>query len=205
MSPYVVRSPWASIAPQTAAQPRFTRDQAVAIMHQYVKNENLRRHLYAVEAVMRAYAQKYQGSQDEWGLVGLLHDFDWEIHPTLEAHPVKGQPILEAAGVPPSIRRAILAHAPHTGTVPSNAMEKCIFAVDELSGFIVACALVQPDKKLSSVTVETIKKKLKSKGFAAKVDRNEIFKGIALLGVDEDEHYLTVLSALQEVHEAIGL
>src|SRR5690349_9055149 len=144
----------------------MTRDEALAILHQHVQNENLRRHMYATEAAMRAYAEKYNGNPDEWGIVGLLHDFDWEIHPTLEDHPAKGQSILETAGVPPQIRQAIMAHAPHTGTIPQTMMEKCIFAVDEISGFIVACALVQPDKKLASVTVDGIRKKLKSKGFA---------------------------------------
>lgn len=202
MSPYLVRSPWPTTI---AGQTTFTRDQALAIVRQHVKNENLRRHMYATEAAMRAYAAKYGGQADEWGLVGLLHDFDWEIHPTLEDHPVKGQPILETAGVPANIRQAILAHAPHTGVKAETMMEKCIFAVDELTGFIVACALVQPDKKLASVTIESIKKKLKSEGFAAKVNREEIAQGVAILGLTEDEHYQTVLSAMQNIHDELGL
>lgn len=183
----------------------MTRDEALTILHQHVQNENLRRHMYATEAAMRAYAVKYNVEPDEWGIVGLLHDFDWEIHPTLEDHPVKGQTILAAAGVPDTIRRAIMTHAPHTGVKPESMMEKCIFAVDELSGFIVACALVQPEKKLSSVTVDSIKKKLKSKGFAAKVNREEIAQGVATLGLPEDEHYQTVLTAMQNIHEELGL
>lgn len=183
----------------------MTRDEALTILHQHVKNENLRRHMYATEAAMRTYAIKFNGDRDEWGIVGLLHDFDWEIHPTLEDHPTKGQPILESAGVPPQIRQAIMAHAPHTGTKPETMMEKCIFAVDEISGFIVACALVQPDKKLANVTVEGIKKKLKSKGFAAKVNREEIAQGVALIEVPADEHYQTVLTAMQDIHEQLGL
>lgn len=202
MSPYLVRSPWPTTI---AGQNTFTRDQALAIVHEHVKNENLRRHMYATEAAMRAYAAKYDGQPDEWGIVGLLHDFDWEIHPTLEDHPVKGQPMLEAAGVPLNIRRAIMAHAPHTGSKAETMMEKCIFAVDELTGFIVACALVQPDKKLANVTVDGIKKKLKSKGFAAKVNREEIAQGIIMLGIPADEHYQTVLSAMQNIHEELGL
>lgn len=202
MSPYTVRSPWPTTI---AGQTNFTRDQALAILHEHVKNENLRRHMYAVEAAMRAYAVKYNGHADEWGMVGLLHDFDWEIHPTLADHPAKGQPMLEAAGVPESIRQAIMAHAPHTGNVPQTDMEKCIFAVDEISGFIVACALVQPDKKLANVSVEGIKKKLKSKGFAAKVNRDEIAQGVAMLGLPEDEHYQTVLTAMQAIHQELGL
>ncbi|MEK7537932.1 MAG: HAD family hydrolase [Patescibacteria group bacterium] len=203
MSPYVVRSPWTSVT--SAGQATFTRDQALAILHEHVKNENLRRHMYACEATMRAYAIKYNGNLDEWGLVGLLHDFDWEIHPNLDEHPVKGQAILESRGVPAHIRHAIMAHAPHTGVKPATMMEKCIFAVDELTGFIVACALVQPDKKLASVTVEGIKKKLKSKSFAAKVKRDEIAQGIVLLGIPENEHYRTVLTEMQNIHEELGL
>lgn len=202
MSPYVVRSPWATTV---AAEPRFSRDQALTILHTHVKNENLRRHMYAVEAAMRAYALKYQGNPDEWGIVGLLHDFDWEIHPTLEDHPAKGQPILEQAGVPEPIRKAIMAHAPHSGVMPQNMMEKCIFAVDEISGFIVACALVQPTKKLADVTVESIQKKLKSKGFAANVNRDEIAQGVAMLGIPAEEHFQTVLKAMQDIHEELGL
>lgn len=202
MSAYVVRTPWPTAV---ATQPPFTREQAIALLHQYVKNENLRRHMYATEAAMRAYAPRFGGQPDAWGIVGLLHDFDWEIHPTLDDHPTKGQPLLETAGVPAEIRQAILAHAPHTGTPAVTPMEKCIFAVDELSGFIVACALVQPEKKLASVTVEGIQKKLKSKGFAAKVNRDEIAQGVTLLGISETEHFQTVLDAMQSIHEQLGL
>lgn len=202
MSPYTVRSPWSTTV---VGQKPFGRDQALAILHEHVKNENLRRHMYACEAAMRAYAVKYGGNQDEWGLVGLLHDFDWEIHPTLEDHPTKGQPLLESRGVPDVIRQAIMAHAPHTGVKPATMMEKCIFAVDELSGFIVACALITPTKKLAEVAVEGIKKKLKSKSFAAKVNRSEISQGIALLGIPDDEHVQTVLKAMQDIHQELGL
>lgn len=203
MSPYTVRTPWTTMT--TAGQASWTREQALAILHEHVKNENLRRHMYACEAAMRAYAEKYGGNKDEWGIVGLLHDFDWEIHPTLEEHPSKGQSILESRGVPPLIRHAIMAHAPHTGVTAQSMMEKCIFAVDELTGFIVACALVTPNKKLSAVTIDSIKKKLKSKSFAAKVNRQDIADGLQLLGVPEDEHYQTVLLAMQNIHEQLGL
>lgn len=203
MSPYVVRSPWATMT--TAGQPGFTRDQAWNIVQEFIKNVNLQKHMLACEAVMRAYAEHYHGQADEWGIVGLLHDFDWEIHPTLEEHPSNGQTILEKRGVPAEIRKAIMAHAPHTGVIPESMMEKCIFAVDELTGFIVACALVQPDKKLSSLTVEGIRKKLKSKSFAAKVNREEIAQGATLLGISEDEHFQNVLTAMQGIHETLGL
>lgn len=202
MSPYTVRSPWPT---SVSAQPTFGRDQALALMHEYVKNENLRRHMYACEAAMRTYATKYHGDADQWGIVGLLHDFDWEIHPTLEDHPSKGQAILESRGVTADIRRAIMSHAPLTGVIPESQMEKCIFAVDELTGMIVACALVWPDKQLAHVTVDTIKKKLKQKAFAAKVSREDIAKGVELLGLPAEEHYQNVLTAMQTIHEQLGL
>lgn len=183
----------------------MTRDQALAILHAHVQNENLRRHMYATEAAMRAYAAQFHGDVDEWGIVGLLHDFDWEIHPTLADHPAKGQPILAAAEVPEPIRQAIMTHAPHTGVKPESMMAKCIFAVDEISGFIVACALVQPEKKLANVTVDGIKKKLKQKSFAAKVNREEINQGVAMIGLSADEHYQTVLTAMHNIHEQLGL
>jgi len=189
----------------TSSAPAFTRDQALSLLHKYVQNENLRRHMYAVEAVMRAYAVKYGGDPDVWGITGLLHDFDWEIHPTLEDHPIKGQPLLERAGVSGDIRRAIMAHAPFTGIKPETMMEKCMFAVDELCGFIIACALIQPEKKLATVSVDGIKKKLQSKSFAMKVNREDIAQGVTLLGIPEDEHIQTVLSAMQNIHEDIGL
>ncbi len=183
----------------------MTRDEAVKILHHYVQNENLRRHMYATEAAMRMYADKYSGDPEEWGLVGLLHDFDWEIHPNLDDHPTKGQALLEAQGVPEPIRRAIMAHAPHTGIRPQTQMEKCIFAVDELSGFIVACALVRPEKKLAAVQVASIKKKLKQKAFAANVNREEIAQGVGLLDIPADEHYQNVLRAMQSIHQELGL
>ncbi|MBI3572620.1 MAG: HAD family hydrolase [Candidatus Kerfeldbacteria bacterium] len=183
----------------------MNRDEALQIMEEHVRNANLRKHMLGTEAAMRAYAIKYDGDPEEWGMVGLLHDFDWEIHPTLVDHPAKGQSILEQRGVPATVRQAIMAHAPHTGTIATNDMEKCIFAVDELSGFIVACALVQPNKKLAEVTVDSVKKKLKSRGFAAQVNRQEIQQGIQLLGIPEGEHIQTVLAALQNIHETLGL
>ena len=183
----------------------MTRSDALQLMQTHVKNENLRRHMYATEAAMRWYAEKYGGDVEEWGIVGLLHDFDWEIHPSLEEHPSKGQPILEQAGVSPEIRRAILAHATHTGTKPESMMEKCMFAVDELTGFLVACALVTPSKKLADVKIESVKKKLKQKGFAANVNRDDIQAGFTLLNIGEDEHIGNVLQAMQSIHEELGL
>lgn len=183
----------------------MNRDEALAILDEHVKNPNLKNHMLAVEAAMRFYAQKYGGDREEWGIVGLLHDFDWEIHPTLDDHPIKGQPILAARDVPERIRHAILTHAPRTGVKPETAMEKSLFACDEISGFIVAVALMTPNKKLADVTVEGIEKKLKRKDFAAKVNRQEIDDGIQLLGLPRDEHIQNVLTAMQGIHGVLGL
>ncbi|MBI4092726.1 MAG: HAD family hydrolase [Candidatus Kerfeldbacteria bacterium] len=183
----------------------MTRNDALTILHEYVKNPNLKKHMLAVEAAMRAYAEKFGGDPEEWGIVGLLHDFDWEIHPTLDDHPVKGQPILAERGVPEHLRHAILAHAPRTGVKPETPMEKALFACDEISGFIVAVALMTPNKKLADVTVESIEKKLKRKDFAAKVNRQEIDDSIQLLGLPRNEHLQNVLTAMQGIHENLGL
>lgn len=183
----------------------LTRAKAWDIVEEFIQQPNLRKHLLAVEAAMRGYAKKLGEDVEEWGIVGLLHDFDYEKHPTLEEHPSKGEPILAKRGVSEKIRRAILAHAPHTGVTPETLLEKTIFAVDELSGFIVACALITPEKKLAGVTVDGVKKKLRSKSFAAKVNRAEIADGWQLLGESEDEHIATVLKALQDSHEELGL
>lgn len=183
----------------------MNRTDALAIVDAHVKNQNLKKHMLAVEAAMREYAKRFGGDPEEWGIVGLLHDFDYEIHPTLEEHPRRGQAILEARGVPAHIRRAVLTHAKHTGVAPQTPMEKAIFAVDELAGFIIAVALVMPHRKLAEVMVDAVKKKLRSKGFAAKVNREEIAQGVTLLGVSEDQHIATVLAGLQKAAPALGL
>jgi lysyl-tRNA synthetase class 2 len=193
-----------SLTPNVREVP-LTRAKAWDIVQEFIQQPNLRKHLLAVEASMRGYAEKFHEDPEEWGIVGLLHDFDYEKHPTADLHPSAGEPILAERGVAERIRRAILAHAPHTGVVPETPMEKAIFAVDELSGFIVACALMTPSKKIEDLSLESIKKKLRSKNFAAKVSREEITQGWQLLGVSEDEHITTVLKALQAAHEELGL
>jgi predicted hydrolase (HD superfamily) len=200
MTPYTVTLPWS-----TPGSSSFRREDAIKLLEKFVKNENLRRHMYACEAAMRDYAKLYNGDPDEWGIVGLLHDFDWEIHPTAADHPAAGQPILESRGVSPAIRKAIMAHATHTGVKPETMMEKCMFAVDELTGFIVACALVNPEKKLANVTIDGIKKKLKQQAFAAKVNRQEIAEGVLMLGLPETDHFQHVLSSMQRIHDTLGL
>ncbi|MEK7557256.1 MAG: HD domain-containing protein, partial [Patescibacteria group bacterium] len=162
-------------------------------------------HSLAVEAAMRHYANIFGEDPALWGMVGLLHDFDYETYPTLDKHPYEGQKILEQEGYPEIIRHGIMAHAPHTGTPRVTKMEKAIFAVDELTGFIVACALVKPNKKLAEVDVESVKKKMKSKGFAAAVKREDIELGAQELGLTLEEHIQHVLTAMQGISAELGL
>lgn len=184
----------------------MTRDEALIIVRQYVKNENLVRHMLAVEAAMAAYAKKFGEDEEKYRVVGLLHDFDWEIHPTLEDHPLKGSAILREKGVSEEIIRAILAHAPFTGTTRESNLEKALFAVDELTGLITTTALVRPSKKIADVEVKSIKKKWKDKGFAAGVNREEVELGASKLGVDLwEEHVPLVLKAMQSIAEDLGL
>lgn len=184
----------------------MTRDQALAIVREFVKNENLVRHMLAVESAMAAYAKKFNENEDNWRIVGLLHDFDWEIHPTLEEHPSKGAQILRERGVSEEIIRAIQSHAIHTGVSRDSQMEKALFACDELTGLITTTALVRPSKKIADVAVKSIKKKWKEKSFAAGVNRAEVEQGAKELGVDLwEEHVPTVLSAMQSIAEDLGL
>jgi putative nucleotidyltransferase with HDIG domain len=180
-------------------------NKALDIMHEFVKNENLRRHMYAVSEAMRQYARKYGEDEDKWAVVGLLHDFDWEIHPNAEEHPIKGSEILKEQGYPEEILRAILSHADYTGVKRDSLMEKTLFAVDELTGFLTACALVQPSKKLEVVKVESVKKKFKKKEFARQVNRDDMLKGAEELGVDLDEHIQFVINAMLGIKNKLGL
>lgn len=184
----------------------MTRDQALQIVREYVKNENLVRHMLAVEAAMAAYAGKFGEDEEKYRVTGLLHDFDWEIHPTLEDHPLKGSAILREKGVSEEIIRAILAHAPFTGTSRDTNLEKALFAVDELTGLITTTALVRPSKKIADVEVKSIKKKWKDKGFAAGVNREEVEVGARELGVDLwEEHVPLVLKSMQSIAQDLGL
>lgn len=183
-------------------------DKALNIVHEFVKSENLRRHMYAVSAAMRQYARKNNLPADEeekWAVVGLLHDFDWEIHPSAEEHPVKGEEILKERGYSDEIRRAILSHADYTGVTRESLMEKTLFAVDELCGFLVACAMVQPGKKLEDVKVESVIKKMKKKEFARNVNRDDIVNGSAGLGVELNEHIEFTANALKGISDKMGM
>jgi len=188
----------------------WTRDRALALMHEYTASEALRKHMYAVEAAMRAMAGKLGGDPDEWGLVGLLHDFDYERFPNAEhsptaEHPSEGVRILAAQGFPEPLQRAILGHANYTGVPRETPLARALFAVDELCGFLVACALVRPSKSLKDLEVTSVKKKLKDKAFARGVNREDVIKGAEELGVPLDEHIAFVLQALRPVETTLGL
>ena len=181
------------------------REETLAIIHEFIKNENLIRHMLAVEAAMRFYARKYGEDEELWGVVGLLHDFDWEIHPDLERHPQAGAAILRQRGVPEDIIRAVLSHADHTGVPRESRMEKALFACDELTGLITAVALVRPSRSLADLTASSVKKKWKDKAFAAGAKREEIERGAQELGVDLWEHVDNVILAMRPIAADLGL
>ncbi len=183
----------------------MNRDAAYAIVKEYVKNEGLIKHMLSVEAAMRGYAVKFGGDPDYWALPGLLHDFDWEIHPTLEHHPQDGAAILRQRGVPEDIIRCIQSHALHTGVPRETPMEKSLFAVDELTGLITACALVRPSKSLADLTAKSVKGKWKDKAFAAGVNRADIEQGAQELGVDLTDHITTVIESMRVIAPTLGL
>jgi putative nucleotidyltransferase with HDIG domain len=175
----------------------ITRDQALAILHEYVKSESLIRHSLAVETCVKAYAHHFGEDEDKWAITALLHDFDWEIHPSAPDHPMKGEAILEAHGVPTEIRRAILSHANYSGVSRDSLLEKTLFACDELSGFIGAIALVKPSRKVADVEVSSVRKKMKDKAFAKSVSREDIVNGAQEMGIDLDQHIAFCIQAMQ--------
>jgi len=183
----------------------MNRSQALQIVREYVKNENLIRHMLAVESAMRFYAEKYGEDADTWGITGLLHDFDWEIHPTLDEHPQAGAPILRQRGVPEEIIRAILSHADHTGVPRVSRMEKGLSACDEITGLITAVALVRPSRSLYDLTAQSVKKKWKDKAFAAGANREEISRAADEFGVDLFEHVDNVIHAMRQIAPELGL
>jgi len=188
----------------------MTREEALALMHEYTPSDALRKHMYAVEAAMRAYARQRGEDEAAWGLVGLLHDFDYERYPNAarsptEEHPSAGVRVLRERGLPEASCTAILGHASYTGVPRESPMAKTLFAVDELCGFLVACALVRPSKSLADLEVKSVKKKLKDKAFARGVNRDEVVQGAAELGVDLDQHIQIVIEALRPVEGTLGL
>lgn len=183
----------------------MNRDQALSIVREHVKNENLVRHMLAVEAAMAWYANHFDQDEELWRVVGLLHDFDWEIHPTLEEHPQKGAEILRNRGVADDIIDTILSHADHTGVPRDTLIKKALYACDEITGLITTVALVRPSKKLADVKPKSIKKKWKDKAFARNVNRQDIERGAQDLGVELDQHILNVLQAMQGISDDLGL
>jgi putative nucleotidyltransferase with HDIG domain len=181
------------------------RAEALQIVHEFVKNENLVRHMLAVEAAMRFYAVKYGENEDTWGITGILHDFDWEIHPTLEEHPLAGAPILRERDVPEEIVRAILSHADHTGIPRITPMEKALYACDEVTGLITAVALVRPSRSLSDLEASSVKKKWKDRAFAAGANREEIAKATQEFGIELWEHVGNVILAMRTIAPELGL
>ena len=181
------------------------RQQAWEILCEYTKGESLRKHALSVEAVMRAYARQHGEDEERWGIVGLLHDFDYEIHPTADKHPIEGSKILAAKGVPEDIRYAILCHADHIGMERRTALDKAIYAVDELTGFIIAVALVKPSKSLGLVDAASVRKKMKDKAFARSVRREDLIKGAEQFGVELDAHIAFCVEALKPVAGQLGL
>ncbi|HEX9029560.1 MAG TPA: HDIG domain-containing protein [Anaerolineales bacterium] len=183
----------------------MNRDEALALVQEYVKSESLVRHMLAVEAAMRFYAEKLGGDVDIWGITGLLHDFDWEIHPTLETHPLAGAPILLEHGVSQEIVDAILSHGYDTGVPRQTQMQKALYACDEITGLITAVALVRPSRSLYDLTASSVKKKWKDKAFAAGANREEIAQATQDFGIDLWVHVDNVILAMRRIAPELGL
>ena len=188
----------------------WTRERALALMHEYTASDALRKHMYAVEIAMRAMAERAGEDPDSWGLVGLLHDFDYERYPNqehspTEGHPAEGVRVLAGQGFPQPLQRAILGHATYSGVPRDTPLARALFAVDELAGFLVACALVRPSRSLRDLEVSSVKKKLKDKAFARGVSREDVVRGAEELGVPLDEHIAFVLDALRPHERTLGL
>lgn len=180
------------------------RQAAWGLLCEYTKNENLRKHALAVEACLQAYARKYGEDEDKWGVVGLIHDFDYEVYPNAPDHPLKGSEILKERGYSEEVRRAILGHADYTGVPRDTLLAKVLFACDELAGFITACALVRPDR-IQTLEAKSVRKRMKDKAFARSVSREDIIKGAGELGVSLDEHITFCIEAMRGIAERLGL
>lgn len=183
----------------------ITREQAWELLCEFTKSDGLRKHALAVETCVASYARKWGENETKWALTALLHDFDWEIHPTLEEHPQKGEAILAERGVDDEIRRAILSHANHTGVARASRLEKTLYACDELAGFITAISYVKPHRSVCEVDTASVKKKMKDKAFARSVNRQDIVEGAAELGIPLEEHIEFCVKAMQDRAEELGL
>ena len=183
----------------------MTRNEALAFVREYVKNEGLLRHMLCVEAAMRFYAERLGADVELWGITGLLHDFDWEIHPTAEQHPIEGAPMLRAQGVDEVIVRAILSHGDNTGVPRESNMEKALNACDEITGLITAVTLVRPSRSLYDLEPSSVRKKWKDKAFAAGTDRTAMQQAAAEFGVELWEHVGHVITAMRRIAPELGL
>jgi putative nucleotidyltransferase with HDIG domain len=185
--------------------PTTTRQQAWDIVCEFIQNDALRKHALAVEACVAAYARQLGEDEEMWSVAALLHDFDWELHPSLPDHPIKGEPILASRGVSEEIRRAILAHADHTGIPRQTALEKTLFACDELAGFLTACSYVKPTRSIHEVEAKSVRKKMKDKAFARAVNRDDITSGAEQLGLDLEQHIDFCIQAMRARAAELGL
>lgn len=183
----------------------LSHEDAWNLLCEYVQSENLRKHMLAVEACMRYYARLWGEDENLWGIVGLLHDIDYEQHPSLQEHPFVGMEILRQKGYPEEVVRAVGSHADHTGIPRQTRMEHTLYACDELTGFVTAVALVRPNKKLAEVDVASVRKKMKDKAFARAVNREDLLKGAEALGIPFDEHVQNVIRAMSEIADKLGL
>ena len=183
----------------------MTRAAAWSILTEFTKGDSLRKHALAVEASMRAYAERFGEDPERWGIAGMLHDFDYEVHPRAPHHPLKGAEILTARGVAPDIVYAILAHADYSGMPRVSRLDRALYACDELTGFVHACALVRPGRVVTGLEPASVSKKLKDKAFARTVNRDDVYRGASELGVDLDAHIAFVVEALAGVAPEVGL
>lgn len=183
----------------------MNREEAYKLLTEFTKSKNLIRHALAVEAAMKAYAKKFGEDEEKWAVVGLLHDFDYEIHPTAEEHPSKGADILRERGYSEEIIRAILSHADYMGLARETLMEKALYAVDEMTGFITAVTLVRPNKSITEVKPKSVRKKMKDKAFARQVKRDDLVGSAELLGLDLNEHIAFVVEAMKSIAPELGL
>ena len=183
----------------------LSRDAAWALLTEWTKSESLRKHALAVEAAVRGYARKFGANEDEWGIVGLLHDFDYERYPTLDNHPFRGCEELQRRGYPEWVTRAILSHAQYSGVPRESPLEKSLFACDEMAGFVTAASLVRPSKSVLDLEASSVIKRMKDKAFAKGVSRDDLRQGAEELGVPLDEHVTNVITFLRERAEALGL
>ena len=183
----------------------MTREDAWNLLTEFTLSESLRKHAMAVEACLRAYARKFGEDEEKWGIVGLIHDFDYEKYPSLDDHPYRGNEILTERGWPDDIKTAIMSHADYTGVPRTNNLEKTLFACDELAGFITAASLVRPDKSIHTLEAKSVKKRMKDKAFARTVSRDDIINGAAALGVDLDAHIAFCIDAMRGIAKELGL